>query len=211
MWAVLAMVGAFTAVAVGYAHFTGEERVRRTLRRAPPTAISAMREDVRGKIVGRVHAVDELLEAPITGRRCVAYMIRIVPQDQSTSPSALHESKAVRFVVDDGSGRALVDPTNARLAIGGGTETQAGTLEDMPIRLAMLLEQRGTHPSRRMLFREAVIVDGESIAVLGAGTREPDPDAAPAASYRGEPATRLRLTSSAKHPLVISDDPAALT
>lgn len=59
-------------------------------------------------------------------------------------------------------------------------------------------------------YREAVIEIGETVSVLGSGTREPDPDAPPSAAYRDGSRTRLRLTSSKQHPLCITDDPRIL-
>ena len=53
---------------------------------------------------------------------------------------------------------------------------------------------------------EGVIEIGETIAVMGQGVREPDPDAAAKAQgYRGGPPTRLRLGGSARHPILLSD------
>jgi hypothetical protein len=42
-----------------------------------------------------------------------------------------------------------------------------------------------------------------------ATTREPDPDAPPDARYRGDAPTQLRMTSSRKQPMMISDSPLA--
>jgi hypothetical protein len=60
---------------------------------------------------------------------------------------------------------------------------------------------------KRLRYREAIVAIGEIISVLGSGTREPDPQAAPA-DYRGGQPTLIRLTSSPRYPLVISDDPS---
>jgi len=202
------MVGAIGAGAVVFTLFTQNERIRRTLRNAPSKRISEVTDDEQAKVVGRVRALGELLVAPITGRDCVAYSVTVL--EQSDRGSAIRETKAMPFALDDGSGRALVDPTDARIAIDNGATVQTGMLNDPTPAAEDLLRRHGKRPRHSLLYREAVVTDGESIAVLGAGTREPDPDAPPVESYRGAPRTRLRLTSSAKHPLVISDDPSAL-
>ncbi|HEX5062076.1 MAG TPA: GIDE domain-containing protein [Kofleriaceae bacterium] len=208
MWPLLLTVGVVGAGAVVFTLFTGNERIRRTLRNMPAKKIGELSDDERAKIVGRVRALGEALEAPISGRRCVAYSVSVVEQEQNASH--IRETKAVAFVVEDGSGRALVDPTAARIAIDGGPSVQTGTLHDPTPAAEDLLLRHGKRPRHGVLYREAVITDGESIAVLGAGTREPDPDAPPTEAYRGDARTRLRLTSSRKYPLVISDDPSAL-
>jgi hypothetical protein len=199
------LVATSAGAAVLYALFTSHERIRRTLRSSPAKPIGEVADDERAKVVGRVHAVGELLEAPITGRRCVAYTASVVGQERGGA--AVRETKAIPFVLEDGSGRALVDPTDARIAIEGGPTARTGVLDDLTPGAAELLYRHKQRPLRALLFREAIVADGESIAVLGSGTREPDPDAPPSAAYRGDAPTRLRLTSSRKYPLVISDDP----
>jgi hypothetical protein len=70
-------------------------------------------------------------------------------------------------------------------------------------RKAAFLARHGRVAEKRYKYYESIIAIGETVAVLGAGTREPDPDAKP----RGDdvPATRLLLTTSDKNKLVISD------
>jgi hypothetical protein len=66
---------------------------------------------------------------------------------------------------------------------------------------------RGRFFNHYLRYREAVIEVGETIAIFGAAIREPDPTAPPAESYRGDAPTRLRMTSSPRFPLLISDGP----
>ncbi|MCX5741062.1 MAG: hypothetical protein NT062_01030, partial [Proteobacteria bacterium] len=55
-------------------------------------------------------------------------------------------------------------------------------------------------------YREQTIAVGETIAVLGAAVREPDPDVQPTSvGYREAQPMRLRLASSARMRLRISD------
>lgn len=54
----------------------------------------------------------------------------------------------------------------------------------------------------------ALFLLGEVVAVLGSGVHEGDPTGMPPGGYRSAPPTRLRLTSSPRFPLVISDDPS---
>ena len=82
----------------------------------------------------------------------------------------------------------------------GATRTLAETLQDA-------LRAEGLETDLVDL-EESPDPAGYEAVVLGSGVREPDPNAPPEAAYRGAPPTRLRLTSSAKFPLVISDDPS---
>lgn len=62
--------------------------------------------------------------------------------------------------------------------------------------------------NKGLRYKEAMIEVNETVAVLGQGIREPDPEMALAQDYRTGPPTRLRLTSSPRFPLVISDNPS---
>ncbi|HEY5922885.1 MAG TPA: GIDE domain-containing protein [Kofleriaceae bacterium] len=216
-FALLALgVAGFAAWAFWY--YSNDQQIRRRLRKTPTRSIQELRDDELGKVVGRARGLDEMLEAPLSGRRCV-YFVAIVEEQRSTGKSSywktiIKETRGVLFMLEDDSGRALVDATAARIAIDFDGKSKSGTFDDpTPVERAFLdrhgQKGEGWIFNRTLRYREAVIADGETIAVLGAGTREPDPDAPPAEAYRGEPPTRLRLTSSPKYPLVISDDPSA--
>jgi hypothetical protein len=136
------------------------------------------------------------------------------------------EARATTFLIEDETGRAVIDPAPSSSAgATAGPATAKFELEPAPpvelARAALTEGQRelltrhhlldlldaaaGGHPVR-LRYREATIAVGEAIAVFGAGTREPDPDAAPGDHYRGDAPTRLRLASTARRPLAISTD-----
>jgi hypothetical protein len=203
---------------VGWAfwHFSENQTIRRQLRTAPTKRIQELRDDELGKVVGRARALDEALMAPLSGRRCV-YFVATVEEHRSTGKTSywktiIRETRGVPFMLEDDSGRALIDATAARVAVDFDGKSNSGTFDDPTPEEKTFLERHGHKGqgwifNRTLRYREAVIADGEMIAVLGAGTREPDPDAPPAEAYRGDAPTRLRLTSSRTYPLVISDDP----
>ena len=207
----LLFLGAFTAVAVTVAHYTGDQRIRRRLRKSAAKRIQELADDELAKVVGRARPVGDLVDAPISGRPCIAFAVSVIVHGHNSSKT-IRETGGAPFVLEDDSGRALVDPTDAQISLESATHVQAGTIDDPIPSAAELLVRHGARLGgfRDVFYREAVILDGDKLAVLGAGTREPDPDAPPAESYRGDPKTRLRLTSSRKYPLWISDDPTAL-
>lgn len=215
-FAVLAVVG----IVVGaFWYFSDSQKIRRQLRKMAAKPIGQLRDDELGKVVGRARALEAVLTAPLTGRSCV-YFTATVEEHRSTGKThywktIIKETRGVPFVLEDGSGRAIVDATAARIAIDFDGRSQSGTFDDPTEAERAFLARHGEKGqgwifNRRLRYREAVIAEGETIAVLGAGTREPDPDAPPSEAYRGDAPTRLRLTSSPRYPLVISDD-ASLT
>jgi hypothetical protein len=202
---------------VAFWYYSENATIRRQLRKARAKRIAELGDAELGKVVGSARHIDELLHAPLTGRPCV-YFIAVVEEKRSTGKSSywktiVKEERSVAFVLEDASGCAIVDPTAARIAIDFDGRSTSGTFDDPTDAEREFLARHGERGqgwifNRSLRYREAVIEDGETVAVLGAGTREPDPDAPPTAAYRGDAPTRLRLTSSRKYPLVISDDPS---
>jgi hypothetical protein len=191
---------------------------KRKLRKAKLYPIGELPENLAGRVVGQAQVLGETLSGPLTGRPCVYYIAK-VEQHRSTGKSShwatiITEQRGIPFMLVDASGRAIIDPRNAEIALDFDGRSSSGSFDEAtPVEEAFLA--RHGHKSKGWLFnkglryREAIIAVGETIAVLGSGVREPDPDgAAGAAGYRDGPPTRLRLTSSPKFPLVISDDPS---
>ena len=114
------------------------------------------------------------------------------------------------FLIDDGTGRALIEPTDAHVSlVADVTLGDDVNLADPSDRARMFLARHGVSSGiKRLRFEEGIIEPGEVVAVAGAGMREPDPDgAASMTGYRDLPATRLRLSATPRAPLYISDRP----
>jgi hypothetical protein len=196
--------------------FSKARRLKRRIRNAPKFPIAQLPEDALGRVIGRARPTYQTLVGPLTGRPCV-YYIAVVEEQRSTGRSSywatvISETAGVPFMIEDDTGRALIDPSGAQVALDFDGRSSSGTFRDAdPVQEAFLVKHgkssTGWVFNKSLRYREAMIEVGEMIAVLGSGVREPDPDAPPEAAYRGAPATRLRLTSSPRFPLVISDDP----
>lgn len=198
-------------------YFSKSNRLKRQLRSMKSWPLAELPEDTQGRVVGHAQALQHVLTSPLTGRPCVYYIAKVEEHRSSGRSSywktIISESNFVPFQLIDQTGRAIVDPAGAEVVLDFDGSSSSGTFNEAnPTQEAFL--QRHGHKSKGWIFnkglryREAVIHIGETVAVMGAGVREPDPDASPTAEYRGAPATRLRLMHSAKCPLVISDDPS---
>jgi len=215
IWIVILVVIGLIAVFGWY--FSKANRLKRLLRSMKSWPLAELPEDTQGRVVGQAHPLGHVLTAPLTGRQCVYYIAKVEEHRSSGRSSywktIIQESNFVPFQLIDQTGRAIVDPAGAEVVLDFDGSSSSGTFHDAnPTQEAFL--QRHGHKSAGWIFnkglryREAVIHVGETVAVLGAGVREPDPEASPTAEYRGAPATRLRLMHSARCPLVISDDPS---
>ncbi len=194
-------------------YFGKRQALMRRLKQAKPWPVGELPEDTLGKIVGNARPVGDVLTAPISQRPCVFFEVSVVENHGKSSSTIIHELQGVPFYVEDASGRAVVDPRGADVVLEQDYSTSSGTLDDAtPIEEEFLRrhnkEPRGWVFNKSLSYRESIIAIGEQVAVLGSGVREPDPDAPPTQDYRGAMPTRLRLTNSRVHKLVISDLPS---
>jgi len=164
-------------------------------------------------VVGTVLVLTERLIAPFTGRTCVYYELKVVERGRSET-QLIHEQRGVRFMLLDRSARAIVDPLHAKLAVDV-VRTTSGSFNPATAAESALLQRyhkrsRGWIFDKELRYEETVIGVGETIAVLGTGVREPDPEAEPI-GYRGEQPTRLVISGSPRFPILISDNPSTTT
>lgn len=187
------------------------------MKRAPQFSLAEMPENTFGKVVGLARPEQKrLLEAPLSGRLCVYYEAYVDAMYNGSFVRTLaNEQEGLAFIVDDATGRALVDPTVAFMSTGVDYVSLPG-LTDRSEREQSFLRRTGTVVKKLgmfvdgLRFREAIIEADERIAVFGGGVREPDP-AGRTESYRGQGMpTRLCLSGSDRFPLFISDDPESL-
>jgi hypothetical protein len=169
-------------------------------------------EDAR--IDGRVVSAGSLLEAPISGRDCVAYYVAVKESRGKQGWAViLREQRQRDFIVEDRSGRAFVRVAGAKIAVHKDQHLHTGYLDEPTPAARKLLYRHGEKAeglifSRSLRYEEGVIEEGELVAVRGHGDWEPDPNPDPEAysSYRGQP-KRLVLRKPAEGELFISDEP----
>ena len=194
-----------------------DRKFRRLLRNTPLVELATMEENTLGRFVGRVRPLDaRLMEAPLSGRLCVYYAVSIDAMVENGYAGQLAEEQdGMTFVCEAGGHRAVCNPAHAKISAGVDF-TQSLDLEAqylMTERQRQLLVRNNLVGRRKLFvnsvrFREAILEVDETITVIGAGVREPDPEAIEdQGGYREMGRTRLRMIGTAKHPLLISDDP----
>lgn len=209
------VIAVFVGLLVYGLFFNDTAKLRRALRGAPRQAIAAAAEGAEVRVDGTV-LPGETLVAPLTGRPCVVYEAVVeewVNRGKTGSwRQRIREVRGVPFLIDDGTGHALVDPTGARLDVKIDLTTRSGTFDaPTPIEKAFLdrhgMSGEGWLFNKKLRYREGVFAVGERVAAMGRPVREPDRDAASRVhGYRGDLPTRLRLGGSADHPILLSDD-----
>jgi len=217
--AILFLVAVFAGAAALSWYNAEAQVVRRLLLAAPRVTIAAFPVGTSARVVGTVAPL-AAVTTPIGGVPCVFFECVVEEYRSSGKSGTWHrvarESRSVPFLVTDGTGRALVDPTFARVSLDLDEESQSGTFDDpSPSESAFLARHRvegatwiGTN--KRLRFREFVIAAGDVVAVAGVGARELDPDAGTSGEgYRDVP-MRLALRGTSEAPLLVSDRPDTL-
>ena len=196
-------------------------RIRRKLRSAEQCAIGelAQASGRPRRIAGMVVAVGEPLIAPLTGRACVFYETRVVravglgmePWDIKYTFAS--ETRGVPFLIDDGTGTAVVDPASSRRLLEldidrWSTERDDDTAAEDAFLTQFGRRRRGLLFEKRLHFTESIIEVGERIAVVGVPRHEPAAPTSSDSPYRQHdaPPAPSRMTRSAGSALIVTDD-----
>lgn len=186
-------------------------RVRRDeLDLAMPWELVKFPEETLCKALGNVETMGEpLLEAPLSGRRCIHY--HVVAHFMRYSHPALtliSEARGVEALITDKTHTAVLSPKSlAMMAPYDFESTAVGVLDAGERERALLarhnLLRRDWSSTTRVIYREAVILPGERVVVTGAVIEEADPDAATFEGYRNATMSRLRFVATEVAPAVI--------
>ena len=189
---------------------------RSRIHRAVASRRRVMVHDAHGtvRLTGRVRRIGDLLRAPLTGRRCVAYEV-VVDEPGAGGWCRCVELREVRpFMVVDESGEARIDSSgpflmSLRYHRTGNTSAFSifpGVHED----LASLLATAGVVSTswfgrwKRFRYGEAVLEEGGLVSVSAGSVLEVDP-AGERVNQRSPP-ERLVLRGTEALPLLISDE-----
>jgi hypothetical protein len=195
------------------------KRIQRALEAHPHARVHEAQGAVR--VTGRVCRDGELLQAPITGRSCVAYeatvRVTIGGGDGTNWVRLLDERRVCPFLVEDESGRARIDADgHFLLALARARHANIWWFSSYPGKhhaLSVLLESAGIRHSnwlglwKPITYLERVLEEGDLVSVAGASAREVD--AMGERSGPRSPPERLVLRGTEDRPLLISDPRSA--
>lgn len=181
---------------------------RRALVQAPRRTIGDYPDGEEGRFVGSVRLFHgEAAPAPLTGRLCVAWVLRVYRHRQDNRKARrdwIHEEAGcVPFMLEDRTGRCLVGTGETRLDLEVDTTDMApsGQIQRY-LRANPGLERAGA-----LIFEEARLEAGDAVAVIGAGRWEPDEDPQPQ-GYRDAGDGRKRLVLG---DALLADDPSCFS
>jgi hypothetical protein len=178
----------------------------------PVRILADAREGEISKFAGKVVAPEgELLTSPITGRRCVCFDAAVFALRQeaatwnfvTTSTLVRRVLRGTSFTIDDGTGRAVVDPRGAYVRLVH-DHYQGGLGQRWNVRVADPTFLADDPAPGELELGEGVLEVGESVVVIGLVRRAvaADPESG---LYRVSADARTYITGAADRPADISD------
>ena len=216
-WAITTLIGVTgIAVATVFKRLGSEDRrVREWMRATRRSTIAEAPEGAVVRLVGKVTFLDgKSVEAALTGRRCAFFEAHLETMSDDATfdlwKVGARETGGVPFAIDDGTARAVVDPDLAQVTLHKDVVGKGGELVTPNEREAAFLKRHARPGDGWMLkrlhrWKEGILEEGETIAVVGVVMREADPSPNALRDYRQD-AVRLRLASGAGAPVSISDE-----
>jgi len=208
-------------LAVGGTAIVGIRRLLRESERRgglpPRVTIAAARPGTYVQIVGRI-VEGESRVAPITGRVGVGHdaaatTVRLVPMGDRPGERPLREYhvaarslRAAPFVLDDGTGRALVDPRGAYLRIALDHTRHVVRAEPVTIHAPELMADVAGYDE--LLLEEGVLTIGSEVVVHATVRVVGDGD--DATLYRAQGTHRIELVGATDRSAIVSNLPANL-
>ena len=208
------------ALGLGVWWFSSDRVGKRRLQSVESTPIESAAEGALVKVTGTLSLADHPeLEGPLTGRRCVGYVVEVKERTQSGAKAnwdtIVMTEDAVAFVVEDATGRALVKAAGAHLVLVRDGHVHSGALSDHAERAKDFLMRQGTESEnvlrlkKALRYEEGVLEQGEEVSILGVANWEP----VPATLRRDGDATDAKwlvLSAPSNGQLTISDDPTTI-
>lgn len=157
---------------------------------------------VRGKLVG-----DASLVSPLSQRHCAYYKLVVERVHPPPTPSEriAYQARGQSFVIEDDSGRALVDPDLALVEVDYDRQLEVDGRGRLPQEVVELLRRLDV-VGENVIVREGVLAVGEVVVVHGRMVREADDDAARAgAPSKDGPPRRLRVRAPGRDRVFISE------
>jgi hypothetical protein len=171
-------------------------RRNRDLRRSPPLVDSEL-----VTISGVVQPLGAPLEAPLSGRRCVAHRsrARVFATDASSQLVAEPcEHEVAPFVIETRHGPVRIDARELHLELAPSSLVDTSTSHQRTFRTRHTIDR-----DVRAYFDEIVIAPGAKVTMRGMVSIEHDPQDASERGYREGAATRTRLVATASQPLTV--------
>jgi hypothetical protein len=174
------------------------------LREGTSKPVESLSDGEVARLSGPCEPSGDVLEAPLSGRKCVAWEISVwTPIGGKSWRVAQRASAAVPFDVVDATGRASIDVERARSYAAVDREEYVAAWSHLPAAVRARLAREGIEASGMLHVKESVLEPGEEVAVVGLVARS-------SGSYRDSATLSVRLSAPPGGMLLFSDAPEAI-
>jgi hypothetical protein len=191
------------AFSMNLSFFSNEPPLARRLGAMRLHSIHGFLDGAVGRIVGTAgHLAEERAIAPLSGRACAAWFVRVTGAESSTRGGGVpvvEAGGAAPFTVSDETGQAIVRAREVTALLPFDSTETLGAFGKPPPRVLRFLREHRREESPlaidwRLSWQEGILAEGQRVAVVGRGRREIDPEAAEGGYRRA--ATRLVMTGA---------------
>ena len=168
------------AVALLFAYiFSRKVLIKDELKKVKQKKIGDFKDGDKGRIVGKVVFAGQTLTAPISGRKCSWYHVRVTQYkyvgEARYAQVLLDESKQGDVVICDGDHYAIIDTREAKAFITSDVVYNSGFLQDASPELQSFLKKYKVAETnmiglnKTMKYEEGVLEKDETFTVSGQG------------------------------------------
>lgn len=179
VWYVIIGAAIIGAIIFFSFYFSKQAVIKRKLRRTVLRKISHVRHGEVTKIVGKVEFIDPPLTAPLSGRPCAYYHVRVEQKVSSGKSShwktIIDEEIGNKFVIRDGDRYAIIKSDSLKSHIIIDRKYRSGFRNDATDILEKYLRDHGLKSeglfgiNKNIRYQEGILEEGEMVAVLGKG------------------------------------------
>uniref|UniRef100_UPI0032162125 hypothetical protein n=1 Tax=uncultured Draconibacterium sp. TaxID=1573823 RepID=UPI0032162125 len=159
--------------------FSKKAIVRRKLKKAPFKSLAQFKSGDIAKIVGKVEFAEKPLIAPLSGRECAYYHVKVKERVQRGKSShwktIIEDDNTINYLIRDGEHLALIEDFHIKSYIVQDRNYSSGFLNDATPHLEGFLNSWNYESetflgmNRTLEYKEGVLENQEEIAVLGQG------------------------------------------
>ena len=201
---------------IGY-YFSNKKIMLREFKKSRKKPINRIQEREYAKVIGQAKSINEPLEAPLSGRKCVYYHVEVEVRGDKNWRKIINDERYQDFFIETSSEMALVNMSESqksmrRLYLVKDYNAKSGFRNDAPEKLQAYLKRHNKKSvgvfggNKTIRYTEGVIELNEPIAVKGVAAWKMLEE--PLAGYTYSKI--LTLSGTKKEKLLVTDKPKAL-
>lgn len=194
------------------AYFSRKYVIRRRLNRVQLFSLSDFKSGTYRKIVGKVYFGGETMRAPISGRECVYYYLKISERSGRNTSTIVSDEFIADLILTDGKNYALIDADSPKSYLVPDRNYESGSFTSATERMEQILREYKIDPTtswgadRHFEYEEGILEKNEECIISGIGTWEKSTSH----NVKVPSARILVIRKQVDKEMFISDDPGTI-